>query len=434
MQYTLQRSKLSGCVKAPPSKSQTLRAILFASLAKGQSILKQALNSPDTFAMIRACQQLGAQISDTATIQPTQSWLPPIKITGVSGKLTLPDNVIDAANSGQVLRFIAAVAACLDGHVVLTGDTSIRFNRPLKPLIQGLSRLGARCTTLKKDDYAPVIIQGPIRSGFTRLTGRDSQPISGLLIASTLLPGTTHIEVDAPGETPWIDLTLSWLDRFRIPYKQTDHRRYFIEGGKTINAFDYTVPGDFSTIAYPIAAALVTRSKLIIEDINMQEPQGDKKVIGLLQSMGAQIFVKDNRLSIDGNATLVGRDINVDPFIDALPILAVVACYAEGTTRLINAGIARTKESDRLTAISTELSKMGAQITALADQLIIIRKPLRSAVVYTHQDHRIAMSLAVAALNTPGTTQIQCVACVAKSYPSFAEDLQALGAKLLISQ
>src|SRR3990167_884969 len=171
-------SKLAGNISAPPSKSHTLRAILFASMANGTSRIYKYLHSPDTTAMIEACQKLGAQITVTNDM---------LEITGVAGEISLPDDVINAGNSGQVLRFVAAIAALAKGYSVITGDHSVRFNRPIKPLLDALQDLGAFCVSTKGDGHAPVIIKGPIKPGVATLNGSDSQPVSAILIASAFM-------------------------------------------------------------------------------------------------------------------------------------------------------------------------------------------------------------------------------------------------------
>ncbi len=420
----LHASTLVGAITAPPAKSHTLRAILFASMAQGDSVIQHYLHSPDTSAMIMACQQLGAVI----TVYPDR-----LEITGTAGKLRLPDDVIDAGNSGQVLRFIGALAALLDGYVVLTGDHSIRYNRPVLPLMRGLTQLGAQCISLKNNDHAPLIIKGPLSAGCVQIDGADSQPVSGLLMVSAFLPGTTEIRVNNPGETPWVALTLSWLDKLGVRYSNDNFTHYTVHGGKAIDGFRYAVPGDFSAMAYPIVAALITQSTLVIHNVTMSDPQGDKAVLAILRSMGAQITYHDQQLQVYPSGTLSGRNIDVNAVIDALPILAVLGCYASGTTTLTNAAIARYKESDRLAAITQELTKMGAQIQATDTSLTVTGGALHGAELHSHRDHRIALSLIVAACGSSTPCRLQDIECISKSYPDFIPAMQTLGARIELS-
>lgn len=419
--YKIRPSKLRGSISASPSKSQSMRAILFATMASGKSIIKNCLNSPDIDAMIKACRKLGAEISCRQNT---------LEIIGVAGKPSIPDDVIDAGNSGQVLRFVAAIASLTKGTTVLTGDHSVRYNRPVRPLMDGLSQLGVECYSTKDDDHAPLVVRGPLQPGITFLDGADSQPVSGLLIAAAFLNGITQIHVKNPGEKPWVNLTLSWLDRFGIQYTNENFEKITVAGNPIIQGFEYTVSGDFSSIAYPIVAALLTQSEITVNNIDMNDAQGDKKIIAVLKKMGAIIEVNENKLLVKSSGTLKGCEIDVNDFIDAITILAVVGCYASGTTTLTNAAIARKKESDRLSSISAELKKMGAEITETHDSLIIQGKPLSGSTCLSYHDHRIAMSCTIAALGADKETIIQDTACVTKSYPDFVADMQRLGCEM----
>lgn len=423
MNFRIKPSLLSGVIDSSPSKSHSIRAILFAGLAKGNSIINHYLHSPDIEAMIKACRQLGAKINVTNDR---------IEIEGLNGKPNIPDDVIDAGNSGQVLRFITAIAALNNNYTVFTGDHSIRHNRPMQPLIDGLNGLGAFCVSTKNDGYAPIVVKGPIKFGITQLSGEDSQPVSAIIIAAAFLKGKTEIHVKNSGEKPWIDLTLSWLDKIGVKYENHNYKSYVIFGNAAYTGFKYTVPGDFSSILFPVAAALITQSEITLQYVDMEDAQGDKKVIGIFQSMGANIEYDDKQhvLKINKTKQLIGREIDVNDFIDAVPILAVIGCYATGQTKITNAAIARSKECDRLACITSELRKMGAEIEELPDSLIIKPSRLHGTKLQTYHDHRIVMALSIAALNAQGETIVEDVKCVAKSYPTFREDMQKLGADI----
>jgi len=423
--YQVQKSEVTGSISVPASKSHTLRAILFASLAKGKSVIREYLLSTDAESMISACKLLGANI----TIFPNR-----IEIDGIAGNVTVVEDVIHSGNSGIVLRFISAIAALSPNYTVITGDYSIRHQRPILPLLDSLSQLGVFVASARGDGFAPVIIRGPMQSGHVTIDGLDSQPVSALMIAATFVEGETHIHVKNAGEKPWILLTLHWFDYLGIPYENHDFTHYKITGKHCYTGFDYTVPGDFSSAAFPIAAALVTNSELTINNMDMNDIQGDKQLIYTLQEMGGRIEInaEAKSLTVRRGSKLQGREIDINTFIDAITILAVVACYSEGETRITNAAVARNKECDRIHAIATELKKMGADITELPDSLIIKRSFLKGADVFSHHDHRMAMSLMVAALGAEGETKINNAECVAKTFPNVAEAFQALGAKIEI--
>ncbi len=403
--------KLSGTISVPPSKSHSIRAILCGSMAQGVSRVEGVLSSPDIEAAINACRQLGAVIEMQGTC---------LQIHGVGGCPQTPKKVIDAGNSGQVLRFIGALAALAEGYTVITGDQSIRTLRPIQPLIDGLQGLGAFAYTGRSEQCAPLVVKGPLRPGTTHLDGQDSQPVSALLLAAPFIEGTTTIHVQNPGELPWIGLTLSWLERLGVPYTVKSDAHYQVHGPHRYGGFNFRVPGDFSSAAYPAAAALLTNSAITIDNLDFTDSQGDKKVFDILTLMGARFERVQNGIKVLPNSRLKGCVIDLNEVIDAVTILAVIACFAEGETQLINGAIARRKECDRLSAISTELRKMGAIIRELPDGLVIQHSPLSGAQVHSYNDHRMAMSLAVAGLAANGETTVHGIEAAAKSYPGFA--------------
>lgn len=412
-------SKLQGSLSIPPSKSHTLRALVFALMAEGVSLIENYLDSPDTEAMIRAIEAFGSKVEKKEGI---------LIVHGTSGKLSAPDNVIDAGNSGQVLRFIGALAPLAPKYTVITGDASIRQNRPVLPLIDGLRELGAEVHSLREDDHAPLIIKGPLLPGAVTVDGEDSQPVSALLIACSFLDGPSELIVKNPGEKPWIDLTLFWLDFLGIRYEKISYERYILHGKAQYSGFHVKIPGDFSTAAFPIGAALVTDSEITLDNIDKDDVQGDKKLIDILVSIGAEVsWHDDKKLTIHKGSSLYGKTIDINDCIDALPVLAAICCYAKGNTTIINASVARKKESDRIHAIASELKKMGAIIEELPDGLMISTSALKGSEVDSHKDHRIAMALAIAALQAEGTTCIQDVECINKTYKEFTKDFQLLG-------
>jgi 3-phosphoshikimate 1-carboxyvinyltransferase len=423
MQFLVKKSKLEGIITVPPSKSHTLRSILFGALGKGKSIIHDYLPSTDSQAMIHACRLFGAAIDILSN---------KITIEGINGQLLHANDVINAGNSGIVLRFCAAVGALAKNPVVITGDHSICHQRPMKSLLHGLSQLGVSAVSMRGDGFAPVIIRGPMRSGKVVINGEDSQPVSAMLIASAFAEGPIEIEVENPGELPWINLTLNWLDKFKIKYVSEDSKKYHLIGGTRYDAFEYYVPGDFSSAAFPIAAALITNSEITLKNIDMNDSQGDKELILVLKKMGALFDIDPlaKTLTIRKNGNLKGMKIDINNFIDAITILAVISCYAEGETCIYNAAVAKQKECNRITCIAKELRKMGANIMETNDGLIIKKSHLKGAAVESYYDHRMAMSLAVAAMGAEGETLVSSIECVSKTFPSFLHDFSALKANI----
>lgn len=407
-------------IAIPPSKSQTLRALAFGLLASGKSKIESPLISKDTKAMIDACRLLGAKVD----IFPHQ--------IVIEGGLTAAEDVIAVGNSGIALRFLGAIAALNTSYTILTGDHSIRHRRLLQPLIDGLNQLGAFAVSARGDGFAPLIVKGPLQGGQALIEGADSQPVSALLIAASFAPSKTELFVRNPGEKPWVALTLQWMDRLGLVYTHENFEKYTILGASKIDGFSYTVPGDLSSLAYPLVAALLTDSECILTNVDLSDPQGDKALIFQLQKMGAliEIDTENKRLIIKKGSQLRGDQIDVNGFIDSVPILAVIGCFAEGKTKVTGAKIARSKESDRIHAITSELKKMGALIEEHDDGFTVQRSDLKGAHVESHADHRIAMALTVAALKAKGESQLIGSESVLKSYPTFFQHLQQMGAKI----
>lgn len=423
---TVKKSQLSGSLALPPSKSHSIRAVLLGAMAQGKSIIYHPLQSPDVKQAIKAVRQLGA------IVQEKENGL---EILGVGGEPQAPDDVIDAGNSGQILRFVGALAALGSHYTIITGDQSIRSNRVVQPLLDGLKGLGVFAESSRQNGFAPIIIKGPLHAGKTVLDGEDSQPVSGILMAAAFTEGVTEIRVRHPGEKPWIALTLSWLDRLGIKYTNDNFQKLSVQGRKHLPGFELTIPGDFSSAAFPIVAALITQSDLIIHHVDMNDVQGDKAIIYLLQEMGANIEIDHDKrcLHVKKGAKLKGKEIDINMMIDAITILAVLGCFAEGETFIKNGAIARYKECDRITCIVSELRKMGADITEHDDGFSVRPAPLKGTSVKSYDDHRMALSLIVAGLAADGVTHIEDIECMAKSYPTFIADMRQLGAFILQS-
>jgi 3-phosphoshikimate 1-carboxyvinyltransferase len=416
-------SHLQGKIRIPGSKSQTLRALLFGTLAKGETRIEQPLLSPDSKAMVQACRRLGAHI-----VQGSDFFL----VHGVDGIIDGADGTIDAGNSGIVLRFCSAVGALASTPVHITGDYSICNQRPMQPLIEALRQSQVEVECLSKEGYAPLVIKGPLQRGQVCFSGKDSQPVSALLIAGAFSKDGVSFSVEDPGEKPWVQLTLSWLERFGISYQAENFTHYQVTGGNRISGFHYTVPGDLSTLAFPVVQALLSGTELTVANVDLEDEQGDKELFTLLTKMGATFnYDKEKKtLHVRKGKQLKGVTVDINGFIDALPILAVAASLADGETHIVNASVAREKECNRIAAVVMELRKMGATIQETVDGLRIRGTHLKGAHLYGHNDHRMAMALTVAAMNAEGVSEIESVGCIGKTYPSFVSDWKEAGARL----
>ncbi len=420
MDLTVGRSpNLRGSVKVPPNKSHSFRALIMASLAEGTSRIIAPAVSTDWMLGAEALEMFGAKIEPKANAV----W----EITGTGGKLTTPDDVIRCGNSGIILRFFAALAACCEGYSVLTGDESLRHIRLCRPLIDALNALGAWAIATKGDGHAPLVVRGRLKGGRAEIDGMDSQPVSALLIAGSLAEAPTDLAVRRPGEKPWIGVTLSWLDRCGVEYSNEDFRRYRIRGNSRWGAFETRIPLDWSAALYAVVAAVVTPdSEVRIPGMDFRDPQGDKAVVNVLREMGADIEVTDRHL-VARSSTLTGRTIDCNDFVDQLPLLAVVGACAGGETVLTNAEVCRHKECDRIALTRESLAAMGADIEERPDGLVIRQSRLRGARLASHGDHRMVMTLSVAALLAEGDTRISNIECIKKTFPAFIEQMRGIG-------
>ena len=420
-------AKLNGEVCAPPSKSYTQRMLIAASLAAGVSRISGPLISEDTEATLRAVRALGAKVKMTKSC-----WA----VTGTPSPRA-SKAAIDCGESGATLRFMIPVAALAHGSSTLLFGGSFE-RRPAEPLLWSLGVLGVETSTGTVGGKAYVRVEGRgINGGETRMPGDvSSQFISGLMFACPLAREDTTIVVTTTLESKgYVEMTREVLNQHGIiiSVSDTDFRQIRIPSGQTYMPCDHRVPGDFSSAAFLLAAAAITRSKVIINNLDYSLVQGDKAIVGVLKRMGAEGQVCSDKVEIDGKGgSLKALDVNARDTPDLVPVYAALACYASGTSRIRGAARLRLKESDRLQSLHLELGKMGADIVVDNDS-ISVNGPvkLHGAEIDPHNDHRIAMACAVAALGAEGETVIHNAECVQKSYPAFFKDLQSLGADIV---
>jgi 3-phosphoshikimate 1-carboxyvinyltransferase len=414
---SVERSTVSGEVYAPPSKSYTHRAILITSLGPGGAV-KRPLISADTKATINASEAFGAKISLNDEVN----------IKGVSDNPKTPEDVINVLNSGTTLRFCSAVAALTEG-AVLTGDASIR-TRPNGPLLSSLSELGADAFSIRGNGKAPLVIKGKMRGGTAHLDGGvSSQFLSALLIAAPLAESDTKIIIEGDLKSrPYAEITLDMLADAGVRV-EAKPQEFFVPGGQSYGLESYTIPGDFSSASYPLAAAAVTGSEVTVKGV-LPSRQGGSAIIDILGRMGAKVTwdKESGELKIKGEE-LQGVEVDASRTPDLVPTIAVLGAVARGKTVVKNAEHVRHKETDRLHAMAVELSKMGADIRERPDGLEITGGKLHGASVHGYHDHRIVMALTVAGF-VAGGTQIDTAEAVDVSYPGFFDQMKGLGAKV----
>ena len=422
MRMRAKPSALRGSVAIPGSKSHTIRAVAIAALADGDSRILAPLDSLDAQAAVNCYRTLGATID---TSDP-DVW----HVHGTGGQLTPPDDVINVGNSGTTLRMAMGSAALLPAHAyaIFTGDHQIR-RRPAGPLLASLRDLGAFATSSRTNDAAPIIIGGQLRGGRTQIEAVTSQYLSSLLLNCPLADQPTDITVTLLNEQPYVQLTLDWLDRQGIAYTNENFKRFTIQPAQRYRAFERRIPADFSSATFFLCAAAICDADVEILGLDFTDPQGDKAVVDYLRLMGAHIDVTPNAVRIrHSDLTGVELDLNATP--DALPMLAVTAAFAKGTTRLVNVPQARVKETDRIAVMAAELAKLGVSCHELPAGLVVEQSTIHGGNVQGHHDHRIVMALTVAGLAGQAPVTVDTAEAAAVTFPEFAALMQSLGADI----
>jgi 3-phosphoshikimate 1-carboxyvinyltransferase len=415
---------LSGQVCAPSSKSYTQRMVIAAALSNGLSKVSAPLLSEDTQATLRAVTALGAKVNVI-----DGCWI----IKGAKA-LKGAKEPIDCGESGATLRFMVPVAALAKGSSTLVFNGLLE-KRPMKPLLTSLNELGARAHISNLGDKDAVFVEGGgIIGGETSIPGNlSSQFISGLMFACPKAQANTEIMLSSPLESEsYVKMTEAVLVNHGV--KVPAHENHIhIPANQTYMPSDSSVPGDFSSAAFLLAAAAITHSKVQINNLDNGSVQGDKAIIGILKHMGVNGKVCMNSVEIEGSGSLLKTDeVDAKHIPDLVPAIAVLMCYAKGTSHIFGANRLRFKESNRLESLYIELTKMGAQITINNDGLIIEGGSLlHGATIDPHNDHRIAMACAVASLGAEGKTIIQKAECIRKSYPQFFTHLRQIGADVV---
>jgi 3-phosphoshikimate 1-carboxyvinyltransferase len=338
---------------------------------------------------------------------------------------------VDVGNSGTSLRIGVSVAALAPGTTEFTGDEQIR-RRPLQPLLDALNSLGAEAVSVHNNGMAPVKVKGPMNGGHTSVDAFTSQFLTSLLMSCPLAAEDTEITVVNLNERPYIDMTIWWLRKQNIGITHDpDYTCFAIPGNQSYSPFDMEIPADFSSATFFIVLAAVSGGKIVFENLDLSDPQGDKKVLDVVEEMGALVVEEKGTVCVQGGE-LKGIEVDMNDIPDALPALAVAGCFAEGETRLVNAPQARVKETDRIRVMHEELSRMGADIEELEDGLIIRKSDLKGTSVHGHDDHRIVMALTVAGVNAEGATHVDTAEAVDITFPGFAECMKECGGRISV--
>ncbi len=427
MRVHVQKSALSHTMQVPGSKSHTIRAVLLATLAEGTSTIFNPLASGDGQSALNAAKSFGAEVQVY-----DDRWI----IRGLQGKPKVPDTCIDTNNSGTTTCFFTSVAALVEeGYTVITGDEQIR-RRPLKVLVDALNELGATAFLTRSESTAPpVVVKGPLRGGKTTIQGFNSQYVSSLLLSSPFSQTDVELFVENALEKPYVQMTLDWMRKFGIDVSNPDdYSHFYIQGGQCYHSGTYTIAADWSAVAFPLVAASITKSDLMLTGLDFNDSQGDKRVIQILQDMGAHLVIdeKAGTLRVIGGTPLKGgMVIDMSDIPDALPALTVAATQAQGRTVFTNLAHVRLKETDRVLEMQQKLTYLGCDIQ-LQDDVLVVQgpTPIQSREVSSSFDHRIAMALFCAGLCAENGLVVNDVECASVSFPNFFESFQACGAHL----
>lgn len=406
---------LDADVQVPPSKSFTNRALIVAALAEGTSLLINPSKSDDSRVLVEALRKLRVPINDIDGN---------LEITGTNGEFEPPTEELFVGNAGTALRFLVTFAGLAKGTTIVTGDEQMKL-RPVKDLTEALRSAGIKCAS--SDGFPPVqVFGGKFNGGRIDVNGSvSSQFVSSLLLTSPYAKHTVTIHVRGQIRSmPYIDMSLYVMRSFGGVIGFIEPSIYQVSNIDRYVGREFTIEGDASSASYFLAAAAITGGKVFINNLSQDSLQGDIKFIGVLTQMGCRIVPHESAIEFLGGK-LRGTDIDMNDMPDCVPSLAVVAAFAEGPTTISNIGHLRYKETNRLSSLAIELSKIGARVELFPEGMTIYPGTLCGATIESYNDHRMVMSFAVAGLRIPGI-RIKNPSCVSKSFPGFWNEFAKL--------
>lgn len=388
-------SRLNGTVGAPPSKSAAHRALICSFLAGGGTV-EPIIDSNDMRATI-----------------------------GVIKALENGDSTLNCIESGSTLRFMVPVAAMLGRNVTFIGEGRL----PSRPIGEYLDLLPKHEVNVKSNGFLPLEISGTLTNGTYEVAGDvSSQYITGLLLALAGLDGDSAIILTTPLQSkPYVDMTVKVMADYGVNVTETDFG-YLIHGNQCYNKIDYIVEGDWSQAAFFLVAGAIG-GNVVVKGLDLESTQGDKAIVDVIRRFGGNIIADENGVSCSGGQ-LKGIELDATDIPDLVPIIAVLAAFADGETVITGAERLRYKESDRIKSVVDNLKLIGADVKETADGMIINGgRALHSASLKGFNDHRIVMAFSVAGLNIDNGLEIDDAESINKSYPSFFDDYNMLGGK-----
>ncbi|MGP1939602.1 MAG: 3-phosphoshikimate 1-carboxyvinyltransferase [Arsenophonus sp. ET-DL9-MAG3] len=415
-------SYIEGTINLLGSKSISNRVLLLAALAQGKTTLTNLLASEDIRYMLNALTILGIeyQLSNNLTT---------CTVKGLGHCFNYKKGLeIFLGNTGTAMRSLSAILALADNDIILTGEQRMK-ERPIAHLINALQEGGANIEYLNKQGYPPIRIKGGFVGGYITIDGSvSSQFLTALLMTSPLAPRDTIIQIKGRlVSKPYIDITIALMRSFGIEVINQYYYRFHIKGKQQyISPKNYLVEGDASSASYFLAAAAIKGGKVKVTGINKYSLQGDTQFSFILEKMGAKIHWGKDFIECQRGDKLIGIDMDMNAIPDAAMTIAILALFAKGKTIIRNIYNWRVKESDRLTALATELSKVGATIEEGYDYICIFPpKLLKYAKIATYNDHRIAMCFSLVALSDTPITILE-PNCITKTFPDYFNQLKKI--------
>jgi 3-phosphoshikimate 1-carboxyvinyltransferase len=415
MKRFIRQSTIEGEIFAPPSKSVMQRMTAAALLAEGTTtVIRNPSFSEDCLASLDVAKKLGAEV----TLHKNR--------VVIRGGLSPSVLELSCGESGLCMRMFAPIASLWPDEFTLSGEGSLRF-RPMDMLVAPLKDLGVRCTTI--NGHPPITVNGPLRGGRTEVDGSiSSQFLTGLLMALPIAERDSELHVKNLISVPYIDLTLKVLESCGIHITHNNYVHFSIKGNQTYDPQEFTVEGDWSGAAFFLVAGAVG-GNLTLKGLDVQSPQSDRKILEVLKDCGASIHLTSDAVVVQ-KRELQAFDFDVTDSPDLVPPLAALACSCLGMSRLGGAGRLQYKESDRTSVLQRELSRLGIISRIFDGNMEIQGGDIQGGVVQSHADHRIAMAMAILAINANQPVTIEGTECVNKSYPAFFEDFASIGGKI----
>jgi 3-phosphoshikimate 1-carboxyvinyltransferase len=411
------RPVTNATVRVPGSKSYTHRALIVSALSDGICEIHNGLDSEDTRLTRDALCRMGVTITQHEDF---------CSVYGTSGKFTPCNTPIFLGNSGTSMRLLAAVCVLGTGKYILTG-TSRMLERPIQDLLDGLKQIGVNTRSYGRPGCPPIEIDATAFSGNRVFLncGTSSQYLSALLLISPFARESLEIQVtEGPVSKPYIDMTIDIMNQAGVSVERNGYNFFRITGNQKYRSGKFNVESDISQAGYFWAAAAVTGATITVSDVSMNSRQGDIRLLDVLNAMGCTSRTLSTGISVTGGS-LKAVEVDMSTMPDMVPTLAVVAAFAEGKTVITHVGHLKAKESDRLGSVVAELQKLGIHAGCSDTAMWIEGGKPHGGIIDPHNDHRLAMSFAVAGLKTPGI-RIQNESCVEKSFPEFWNVFESL--------